>query len=294
LSEQARMKNILVLAGGGGSDDAVFAAALGIAHPLGAHLEFLHVQVDPGEAALWQPHAEFARGPAMREVMQRLQAEYVMRTAVARDNFARFCELHEISITDQPRFDGRVSAGWREEMGEADRRLMFCARHYDLVVVGRPTGPNGLPPDLLERLLLGCGRPLLIAPPRLSDPLLGTVMVCWKETAEAARAIGAAMPLLAKAERVVLAGVEEGDPSLADGLADLSHQLTWHGVSVSAEFIPSAAGAAGEMLMATARAHDANLLVMGGYGHSRTREIVFGGFTQSVLESAEMTVFLMH
>ena len=61
------MKNILVLSGGGDSDQNVFATALGVAQPLGAHLEFLHIQVDPGEAALWQPHAEFARGPAMRE-----------------------------------------------------------------------------------------------------------------------------------------------------------------------------------------------------------------------------------
>jgi nucleotide-binding universal stress UspA family protein len=287
------MKNILVLVGGGDSDLAVFTTALGVAQPLGAHLEFFHVQVDPGEAALWQPHAEFARGSAMRKMMQRLETERVMRTAVARDDFVQFCELHGISITDQPRFDGEVSASWHEEMGEADRRLMSCARHYDLVAVGRPTRPNGLPPDLLERLVLGSGRPLLIAPLQPSDPLLGTVMVCWKETTEAARAVGAAMPLLAKAERVILAGVEEDDPSLAGGLADLSRQLAWHGVRAKIEFMP-AAGAAGEMLMATARSHDANLLVMGGYGHGRAREIVFGGFTQSVLESAEMTVFLMH
>jgi hypothetical protein len=82
--------------------------------------------------------------------------------------------------------------------------MIFCARHYDLVVVGRRTGPNGLPPNLIERILLGSGRPLLIAPPRPPSLLLGTVMVCWKETAEAARAVAAAMPLLANAERVVL------------------------------------------------------------------------------------------
>jgi hypothetical protein len=56
-----------------GSDHAVFATALGIAQPLGARLEFFHVQVDPGEAVLWQPRAEFARGSAMREMMQRLE-----------------------------------------------------------------------------------------------------------------------------------------------------------------------------------------------------------------------------
>jgi len=144
----------------------------------------------------------------MREMMQRLENECVMRTAVARDNFAQFCELNGNSITDRPQFKGSVSASWREEIGEADHRLVFCTRHYDLVILGHPTGPNGLPPDLLERLLLGSGRPLLIAPPRVSEQLLGT----------------------------------------------------------------------GKMLMATARSHDANLLLMGGYGHSRAREIVFGGY----------------
>ena len=178
-------------------------------------------------------------------------------------------------------------------MGDADRRLIFCARHYDRVAAARPTGPNGLPPDLLERLLLGCGRPLLIAPAQLSDSFFGTVMVCWKETAEAARAVAAAMPLLAKADRVILASVEEDDPSLAHGLADLARHLAWHGISDEIELIPAAAGAAGEMLMARARSHRANLLVMGGYGHGRGREFVFGGFTRSVLESAEMPVFMM-
>jgi nucleotide-binding universal stress UspA family protein len=288
------MTNILVLAGGGDSDQAVFATALGVAQPLRAHLEFFHVQVDLAEAALWEPHAEFARGGAMWEMIQRLETECVMRTAVARDNFAQFCELHRISIRNQPLPDGEVSASWREEIGEADRRLMFCARHYDLVVLGRRTGPNGLPPNLIENLLLGSGRPLLIAPRQPSNPLLGTVMVCWKETAEAARAVGAAMPLLVKAERVLLTGVEEHDPSLADGLADLSRQLAWHGVSAETEFMSSGAGAAGEVLMATARSRQADLLVMGGYGHSRMREIVFGGFTQSILESAEPAVFIMH
>ena len=284
------MKNMLVLAGGEDSDHAVFTAAFGIAQPLSAHLEFFHVQIDPSEAVLWQPHAEFARGSAMREMMQRLETECVMQTAVARDNFAQFCELHGISITGEPRLDRGISAGWREEMGDADRRLIFCARHYDLVAAGRPTAPNGLPPDLLERLLLGCGRPLMIA----LGPLLGTVLVCWKETAEAARAVAAAMPLLAKAEHVILASVQEDDPSLADGLADLARHLAWHGISAGIELIPAAAGAAGEMLMARARAHGANLLVMGGYGHGRAREIVFGGFTRAVLESAEMPVFMMH
>lgn len=143
-------------------------------------------------------------------------------------------------------------------------------------------------------MLIGCGKPLLIAPAAASHSLLGTVMVCWKETAEAARAVTAAIPLLAKAERVVIAGVAEEDQSLSDGMADLARQLAWQGIVATVELIPLAAGGALETLMATARPVRADLLIMGGYGHSRTREFTLGGVAQSVLEAADITVFMMH
>jgi hypothetical protein len=75
------------------------------------HVEFLHVQVEPGEAAGWEPHAEFLRGSAIRET---------------------------ILVSGQPPGTA-VSANWREEMGDAERRLMFSAGHHDLVVLGRRT-----------------------------------------------------------------------------------------------------------------------------------------------------------
>src|SRR6266478_2463260 len=63
------MKNILVLAGGEDSDEAVFVTALAAARQLGAHLAFCHLQVPPGEAAAWEPHSEFVRGAGVREMM---------------------------------------------------------------------------------------------------------------------------------------------------------------------------------------------------------------------------------
>jgi nucleotide-binding universal stress UspA family protein len=287
------MKNILVLAGGGDNDAAVFATALSAAQPFHEHLEFLHVQIEPGEAAGWEPHAEFLRGSAIRETIQRLRTEAVTRTASARSHFEQFCDVNKVVVSDQP-LGAAVSANWREEMGDAERRLMFSARHHDLVVLGRRTGLNGLRPDLIERILLGCGRPLLIAPPQPPRLLFDTVMVCWKETPEAARSLAAAMPLLVNARRVVLAGVEERDPSLAAGLADLSCQLAWHGINAEVDFLSSVAGPVQKVLLAAAQSHNADLLVMGAYGHSRTRQIIFGGFTQSVLEAAEIAVLLMH
>ena len=69
------------------------------------------------------------------------------------------------------------------------------------------------------------------------------------------------------------------------GLTDLARQLAWHGVKTKIEFVPGTVGATGERLMAIARSYDANLLVMGAYGHSRARESVFGGFTSAAEEN---------
>ena len=113
----------------------------------------------------------------------------------------------------------RQSSG--HNFGDAERRFVFSARHFDLVVVGRRTKLNGPPPNLIERILLGCGRPFANCAAATANLVVGTVMVCRKETAEPARGTAAAMPLLVNAKQVVLAGAKERDPSLGDGLADL-------------------------------------------------------------------------
>ena len=123
----------------------------------------------------------------------------------------------------------------------------------------------------------------MIAPPQPPRLLVGTVLVCWKETPEAARSLAAAMPLLVNARRVVPAGVEERDASLAAGLADLSCQLAWHGINAEVDLLSSLAGPVREVLLTAARSHNADLLVMGAYGHSRTRQIVFGGLRSQSL-----------
>jgi hypothetical protein len=75
-----------------------------------------------------------------------------------------------------------VTASWQEEDGHALRRILSRARHNDLVVAGRAKSANGLPADFLEQLLIGSGRPVLIAGSSPAPALPGTIMVCWKES----------------------------------------------------------------------------------------------------------------
>src|SRR5262249_7795740 len=162
------------------------------------------------------------------------------------------------------------------------------------VVRGRPRGGEGRPPDLLRLLLLESGRPIMIAPPRARPRLARTVMLCWKEAREPARAITAAMPFLAKAERVVAVTVNGRSWERTDGLADLVHQLGWHRIRAESRVVKSDGRAVAEVLAGAAQEVDADLLVMGGYGHRPRREDLLGGCTRSFMERAEVPVLALH
>jgi nucleotide-binding universal stress UspA family protein len=283
------MKNLFVPIGGGMSDAAVLATAWSVARATGAHLTFFHVTINPGDAALWLPHADFARGAAVHAMIDELQREAEQRASGARQHVEEFCRRNDIEFRNTPH-DGVFSASWRESTGDAERQLVTEARFCDLVVIARQTQPNGLSPYLIERLLLDSGRPLLIVPRQARPDLMAAVMVCWKDTPEAARAVTAAMPLLVKAKRVIVAAVGQVDPTGPDKLAAT---LGWHGIAADTERI-SASRPTGVALLETAQAQNVDLLVLGGYGHSRTREVIFGGVTQTILDAAAMPVLIAH
>jgi nucleotide-binding universal stress UspA family protein len=197
-------------------------------------------------------------------------------------------------MVDKPGVSQVVTGRWQEDSGGGLKGLIFHARHHDLVVMARATKSDGLPEDRLEALLMSCGRPVLIASQREPRSLLGNVVICWKETPDAARAVSAALPLLMRAKRVALLIVEEGSEPLHEASDELVRQLAWHGIDADPHVISRDRRPTADVLFSTARAHEADLMVMGGYGHWPVREAMFGGCTQAVLEAAEIPVFLFH
>jgi len=288
------MKSILVPTSGSDTDEAVFATALAAAQPFSAHLRFVHVRVSPGRAALHTPHVEFARGPSVFDALEKLQVEADRRSAAARCHVGEFCLDCGIEIVDVPRASHGVTASWLEEGDDALERLTFHARHSDLVVMGRMKRPNGLPSDLLELLLMRCGRPILIACSARPRNITDTIMVCWRDTADAARATSAAMPFLTKATRVIFAAVSGSGADLKDSVNDAASQFRWNGVPSEAQVIAANGRATAEVLASLARDCGADMLVMGAYGHSRARELLFGGCTQAMLRHADLPVLLLH
>jgi nucleotide-binding universal stress UspA family protein len=294
LKQGLPMRTILVPVGGSDTDHIVFQTAMAVARPLIAHLEFLHVHVGVAEAALHAPHLEFARGAALQNALNDLEQRSETRATAAARNVRESCAHWKVDLVEEPCLSQVVTARWRQEEGDASQRLMFHARHNDLIVMGRPADSDGLPKDRLETLLMGSGRPLLIAPVKAPMAALSTVMVCWKEAPEAARAVSAAMPLLTRAHRVIVVSIRENSDRLQFALNDLVDALAWHGIKADSHVLARDGRSTTEVLFSTALRQQADLMVMGGYGHSHAREVLFGGCTQAAIEAAELPIFLLH
>jgi nucleotide-binding universal stress UspA family protein len=288
------MKSILVPTGGSDTDGPLFETALAAAHLFSSHLQFLHVHVGAGEAALNVPHTEFAMGPALSSALERLDQDAKIRSTTASRHFRDFCARSSIEICDTPTRATGVTASWHEEPGEALTRIMFCARHSDLVVVGRSKKPNGLTSDFVERLLLHSGRPVLISSSTSPQALTDTVMVCWRETAEAVRALSVAMPFLANAKRVVVTSVADKGAGVDESVGAVVRHLSLHRIPAEVRVITANGGSVSQLLASAAQACRADLVVLGAYGHSPMREALFGGCTQSFIHHADRPVLLMH
>jgi nucleotide-binding universal stress UspA family protein len=147
--------------------------------------------------------------------------------------------------------------------------------------------------ETIEGALIDSGRPLLIpaAAPLASVP--ETVVIAWKATREAARAVTAALPFLQIAKQIVIMTVAEDHSALENEADRLMAALRWRGVPATVRHLQPDGHDAADKLLGAAREHAA-LLVMGGYGHSRLREWIFGGFTQHVLRGCEVPVLMAH
>jgi nucleotide-binding universal stress UspA family protein len=286
------IKTILVPTSGSDADQCVFETALGIAKPFGAHLEFLHVHVSDGEAVVRTPHADFVRGAAMAYVLEAVNKQSASLSANALQHVQEFCRDRHIELRTVPQAIGSVTAEWRET-DEPAVHLTSHARHCDLTVVGRRRHRDFLPSGVLERVLLGSGRPIVIAPESAPREVIETIVVGWKETPEAARALSAALPLLKQARGIHIVSIEESGSLGSAALRELASRLEWHGVTTHVELIKGHSSASHELVNVVTRLN-ADLLVIGAFGRGPLREAVFGGVTQTLIERADFPVFMLH
>jgi nucleotide-binding universal stress UspA family protein len=288
------IKTILVPSTGSDADAVAFAAAGSIARLFDAHVEALHVRLDPVELAVAMS-TEGSGGPLLEGIIDHLSRDADDAEARARTGFTEFCQKASLPLVTSPDGQGTgASAQFRVETGQEARWIAAYGLTADLAVASRgPAGRDAVQRTTLEALLLETGRPLLIPGPATPSPAFADhVTIAWKPTAQTARAVAFAMPFLARAGDITVLTVEE-EEGRRDNTSRLVEHLRRHGIrSTTERLAPDAAGAAATMLKAaTAKG---GLLVMGGYGHTRLREWVFGGFTQLVIDHAEVPVLMTH
>jgi nucleotide-binding universal stress UspA family protein len=168
------------------------------------------------------------------------------------------------------------------------------ARRFDLVVAGQDDPDQATSEAMVvEGALFESGRPLIMVPYIHKDGLkLDRVMVCWDGSRPAARAVADAMPLLARAGKVEVVIVAQARSDEMPGA--VAEHLARHGLNVNVERIVRAGVDVKDVLLNYAADSVANLVVMGGYGHSRLREFTLGGVTRGMLASMTVPTLMSH
>ena len=217
---------------------------------------------------------------------QRAESDKRARAAVAR--FEHAAKLAGVSA--ETRIISASISGAASELGR-------LARRFDMVVVGQAEGDKAMPDEVVdEGVLFESGRPVIFVPYIQKIGLkLDRVMVCWDGSRAATRAVADSIPLLQKAKMVeiVLVTTKGFKADEAPG-ADLAKHLARHGLDVNLKRITSPDIDVASTILSYVADSSADMIVMGGYGHSRLREFVLGGVTRSILETMTVPAFMSH
>lgn len=178
--------------------------------------------------------------------------------------------------------------------GSPAEQFAACARLSDISIVPQAATDESELPDFVQAALFGSGHPVLAVPYiHKARASFARILVCWDGSRPAARALSDALPLLrrAKAVDVITAGSDEEAAAVQQGL---EAYLAQHGVKVRLQSLNASGIDIGNAILSFAADAGTTLLVMGGYGHSRTREWILGGVTRTILDTMTVPVLLSH
>lgn len=257
---------------------------IGYAVALAAH-QHAHLAFGLGVPRIPMPSASFI--PMVREVVDEANA----RRRQASEELAATCR-------DRAALDGVASSSsvHYDSYHLVRAEMVRLARATDLVVLQRRDDTMSLEQDLIQAVLFDSGRPIIVVPPGWSGPFaLDRVMVAWDGGSKAARAVGDAAALLAAAGQVEVISIA-GDPNRSKHVSSLevARHLARRCDDLLSTELPVQNNDVGATLRGHATSTRADLLVMGGYGHSRLREMALGGVTYDMLAMATMPVLLSY
>ncbi len=263
--------------------DDTLAHAIAAAEAHDAHLDVLCLGVDRSQSGYYYAGASAI---VLQETIARAQQE---------------AEAIEVRVRKAL---GNTDLRWGAEAGvsqlaDLGRQVSLHARFSDLVILPQPYG-DGRGAELepvTESTLFETRAPVLTVPAGCTPtPRPARILLAWNESSEALGAMRAALPLLKAADvvHVVVVDPPKHGPERSDPGGAVAQYLSRHGVKSEIDVLSKTLPRVPDVLMRHAGDMDADLLVMGAYGHSRFREAIFGGATRTMLEEATLPVFMAH
>jgi nucleotide-binding universal stress UspA family protein len=239
-------------------------------------------------AAQFSPPLYFTTGQMAQDLIEQGQLSIRERLAELETRFRQAVKNRAKSVD------------WRSALDFPTRFVIEQARCADIVVTGglSPAFSDAFALASPKDLVMQTGRPLLIVPDGADWLDLRTVLVAWKDTAEARRAIADSLPLLRQAKTIVVTEIPEADGERSAAQARVGDVVAWlsrHGLIASTR-VPERSDGVGTTQQLDNIASDlgAGLIVAGAYGHSRFRELVLGGMTQHLVTQSVRCVLLSH
>jgi nucleotide-binding universal stress UspA family protein len=277
------LKNLQFLVFGDGSDELVVEAAEGMDALRGAHCAFNLMFALPEPIVVGDG---LGSGIVLSEIVDQVQKDALEAQRYLRSRLQR---------TDLA-FEDALALGQALTLCEG---AAMRARHCDLTIAVRPShGSPGLRRDVLETVLMESGRPLLLLPPEWSVvPRFRKIFIAWNASREAARAVADALAFLHTANTISVGTIDARPAYRGHGQlpgADIATHLARRGLQVDLRNLDSLGADKGDAITRAAHDAGADLIVMGGYGHARLQESIFGGVTRTLFESCALPLFLSH
>lgn len=267
---------------------SALSTAFAVAEAFGAHVDAVHARTDPVDAL--PVVGEGVSGTLVEDLIELTEKQAAARAKAAQQAFEEMRAAAGIAMSSQ-RGDAEASASFRELVGREGDTVVRLGRLADLIVVGRGNGADAAAAAVTCGIaLMQSGRPVLMAG-RTIPTFTGDMVIAWNASMESARALSAAMPFLSHATRVIALTADDNSERGLAAATDVTEYLDWHSIK-SEPRVVTPSPSVGEALLSAAAGAD--LLVVGGYSHSRWRELILGGVTQHLLEHATVPLLMTH
>ncbi len=287
------IKSIIAPVRGDGKGESVLGLALAIGRKFDSHIDVLHVHARPEDMIPFGVPISRALQKTITDAADNLARQEEERI---RARFDEYTKAKGVTVVPADAADypvDRLSMSWHEETGKQAAVIRRLGRYSDLIVVARPEREGALGMNTLTSALFDVRKLTAVAPP---EPVTETgrhIAIAWNGSTEAARAVSWSLPLLSKADSVSILTAPDKD-NTDTGSDRIARYLHLHGIEAQTDTFKAGRRDIGQPLLDAVAKRGGDMIVMGGFGSEKRRELVLGGVTQYLVENAGLPLIMAH